>query len=364
MEFPSYAKFDTWHKIAAIKSIIAKRLTEYPKAICSYSGGSDSDIMLHLLETVRKQFLLPPIKYIFVNTGLEIVATKRHVEEVQNIYDVEIETIRPKMSIITSARKYGIPFISKVISDRLKNIYLHNTPFELFYEYQKTENKQSFMEYLYKKYPNQKQGLQFICSCNTKGVFKDNTQISIISTKYLLEFLIENRPNFKISAECCNKCKKQPLKKAQKGYELIITGERYCEGGERTAMKDKNTCFLEYGENQYRLKPIFFLTNEDKRLYKDYYNIKFSNAYELYGLKRTGCCGCPISATAVKDLELIGEYEPNIKKAAWNIFGDSYLFRQQFNEFKRKKKLEFERQKRLEFADGSVQLELFREEDG
>lgn len=57
---PAYADFDAPAKFAAIQSMIAKRLIQHPNAICSYSGGSDSDIMLHLIETVRKMFNLPP----------------------------------------------------------------------------------------------------------------------------------------------------------------------------------------------------------------------------------------------------------------------------------------------------------------
>jgi predicted phosphoadenosine phosphosulfate sulfurtransferase len=78
---PAYADFDAPAKFEAIKSIIAKRLIQYPNAICSYSGGSDSDIMLHLIETVRGLFGLPPIAYCFFNTGLEMEAAKRHVRE-------------------------------------------------------------------------------------------------------------------------------------------------------------------------------------------------------------------------------------------------------------------------------------------
>lgn len=62
--------------------------------------------------------------------------------------------------------------------------------------------------------------------------------------------------------------------------------------------------------------------------------IKYSDAYEVYGLTRTGCCGCPISYKAVKDLEMIAPYEPNVVKAAWNIFGDSYRYRMQYNAYK------------------------------
>lgn len=57
---PAYADFNAPAKFAAIQSMIAKRLIQYPNAICSYSGGSDSDIMLHLIETVQQNVQSPP----------------------------------------------------------------------------------------------------------------------------------------------------------------------------------------------------------------------------------------------------------------------------------------------------------------
>ena len=69
---PAYADFDAPAKFQAIESIVAKRLVEHPHATCSYSGGSDSDILLDLIERVRKMFELPPVDYAFFNTGLEM----------------------------------------------------------------------------------------------------------------------------------------------------------------------------------------------------------------------------------------------------------------------------------------------------
>ena len=54
-ERPDYADFDAPAKFEAIKSIIAKRLTQHPKAICSYSGGSDSDILIEItVKSIKK----------------------------------------------------------------------------------------------------------------------------------------------------------------------------------------------------------------------------------------------------------------------------------------------------------------------
>lgn len=93
---PPYADFEAPSKFEAIKSIIARRMKEHPNAMCSYSGGSDSDIMLHLIEQVREMFQLPPVKYYFFETGLEMAATRRHVKEQAEKYGVEIITVRPK----------------------------------------------------------------------------------------------------------------------------------------------------------------------------------------------------------------------------------------------------------------------------
>lgn len=88
---PDYADFDSPAKFEAIKSIIAKRLREHPNAICSYSGGSDSDIMIDLIERTRAMFELPPIKYVFFNTGLEMKATRDHVKYVAEKYHMEVK---------------------------------------------------------------------------------------------------------------------------------------------------------------------------------------------------------------------------------------------------------------------------------
>ena len=39
----------------------------------------------------------------------------------------------------------------------------------------------------------------------------------------------------------------------------------------------------------------------------------------------------------MEDLEKIQKYEPNVVKAAWNIFGKSYEYRKKYNEYKKKR---------------------------
>lgn len=333
---PAYADFYPPQKFQAIQSIIAKRLKQHPKAICSYSGGADSDILLHLVETTRKMFNFPPIKYVFFNTGLEMKATKDHVAEAAEKYGIEIETVRPKVNIVQATRKHGIPFVSKIMSAGLDEWQKKGVPMSIADEYAQAEDKEAKRAELKERYPKCESLINFICCCNAKGEPRPNIQLVINSSRYMRDFVTEFPPDFKISAKCCDYCKKQIAHSIQKDYDMVITGERRDEGGMRSVPRKDNTsmCFTETADGKYRLRPLYYVSDSDKAWYKEEYGIRYSDAYEVYGLKRTGCCGCPISYRAVDDLELIGKYEPNVAKAAWAIFGKSYEYRRKYNEYK------------------------------
>ena len=114
---PEYADYDPPEKFQAIMGIIMTRLREHPDAICSYSGGSDSDILIDMIEEARKIVpSLPKVQYVFFNTGLEMKATKDHVKETAEKYGVEIVECRPEVNIVQATRKYGQPFVSKIMS--------------------------------------------------------------------------------------------------------------------------------------------------------------------------------------------------------------------------------------------------------
>ena len=357
---PAYADFDAPRKFIAIQSIIARRLKEHPKSICSYSGGADSDILIDLIERTRKMFGLPPVKYAFFNTGLEMQATKDHVKATAEKYGVEIETYRPKVNIVKASRTYGIPFVSKIMSAGLSEWQKKGIPLSIADEYEKAEDKATKRKELKERYPNCESVINFLCCCNSGGEPRPNIQLVINSSKYMRDFISECPPDFQISAKCCDYCKKQLAHSVQKDYDMIITGERRAEGGMRSVPRKDNTalCFTETSSGQYRLRPLYYVTDADKAWYKDYYGIRYSDAYEVYGLTRTGCCGCPISYKAVEDLEKIRPYEPNLVKAAWNIFGKSYEYREKYNAYK-KARMDAERKKGKDFQmDGQLRMEV------
>lgn len=333
---PDYADFDSPKKFDAITSIIAKRLREHPNAICSYSGGSDSDIMLDLIERTREMFSLPPVKYTFFDTGLEMKAIKDHVKVTAEKYGVEIETQRPKVNIVQASRLHGIPFVSKIMSGGLSEWQKKGVPLSIADEYDQAEDKSAKRKELKERYPKCESLINFICCCNGAGEPRPNIQLVINSSKYMRDFIAEYPPDFKISAKCCDYCKKQLAHRVQKDFEMIITGERRDEGGMRSVPRKDNTslCFTETANGQFRLRPLYYVSDKDKAWYKERYEIRYSDAYEVYGLTRTGCCGCPISYKAVDDLEKIRPYEPNLVKAVWSVFGKSYEYRKKYNEYK------------------------------
>lgn len=344
---PAYADFDAPRKFVAIEAIVARRLKEHPNAVCSYSGGSDSDILIDLIERTREVFSLPPVKYVFFNTGLEMKAIKDHVKATAEKYGVEIEEVRPKVNIVKASRTYGIPFVSKIMSAGLSEWQKKGVPLSIAEEYDKAEDKEAKRKEMKDRYPGCESLINFLCCCNSSGEPRPNIQLVINSSKYMRDFISECPPDFQISAKCCDYCKKQIAHSVQKDYDMIITGERRDEGGMRSVPRKDNTalCFTETSSGQYRLRPLYYVSDADKAWYKEYYGIRYSDAYELYGLTRTGCCGCPISHKAVADLEKIRPYEPNLVKAAWNIFGKSYLYREKYNDYK-KKRMELERLKK------------------
>lgn len=364
---PDYADFDAPAKFNTLFGIIGRRLREHPKAICSYSGGSDSDILLDMIERVREMFGLPPVKYVFFNTGLEMEATKRHVREMAEKYGVEIETVRPKINIVNATRKYGIPFVSKIMSAGLEGVQKKGIPLSIHDEFNQAQDKTAKRAELKQRYPGCESTINFLCCCNSKGEPRPDIQLVINSSKYMLDFIRENPIPFRVSNECCNWCKKDIAHKVQKGYDMVITGERRDEGGMRSVPRSasegvQTMCFTETADGQFRFRPLYYVSDADKAWYKEYYGLRYSDAYEVYGFKRTGCCGCSISARAVEDLEMLRPYEPNLVKAAWNIFGPSYRYRKQYDEYRRKRLAEDKarakeekQRKKLTYAGGGAE---------
>jgi 3'-phosphoadenosine 5'-phosphosulfate sulfotransferase (PAPS reductase)/FAD synthetase len=293
------------------------KLKRCKSAVCSISGGSDSDIVIDIcakLDTERK------VTYVFFDTGLEFQATKDHIKRLEGKYGVVIHTEKATKPIPTCCREFGVPFLSKQVSEYIYRLQRHNFKWE-----------DEGFETLCKKYPKCKSALKWWCNTAQSEMF------NIRRNKWLKEFIILNPPDFKISNKCCIYAKKLPSKKFKEkgGFDLGIQGVRRAEGGARTAAY-KN-CFspaTDTSIDEYR--PVFWYVKQTKETYKETYDITHSDCYEVWGLPRTGCSGCPYARDFECELEATKKYEPKLYKALIKVFGKSYEYTRKYREFQKK----------------------------
>lgn len=292
------------------------KLKRCVKAVCSVSGGSDSDIVTDICASLDKE---NKITYVFFDTGLEFQATKKHLKELEEKYGIEIKKEKAVKPIPLCCREYGVPFLSKQVSEFIERLQRHNF---------KWEDKP--FEDLLKEYPTCKAALRWWC--NEWG---EKSKFNINYNKHLKEFMIKNPPKFRISNKCCHYAKKLVAKRFKEagGFDLSIQGVRKAEGGARSSAY-KN-CFTPASDktiDEYR--PVFWFKKDTKDSYKKTYGITYSDCYEVWGLPRTGCSGCPYAQDFENELEATKIYEPKLYKALIKVFGASYEYTRAYRKFK------------------------------
>lgn len=297
------------------------------KPICSISGGSDSDIMLDMLyriDTDRK------VTYVFFDTGLEMLATKDHIEDLKEKYGIEIHTIKPKVPAAAAVKKIGWPFWSKQDSEYISRLQKHGFKWE----------DKPFDE-LYAEYPDCKAALRWWC--NEWG---ENSRIGVGHSSYLKEYMIQNPPPVLFSQKCCENCKKKPALSAVRefGADLELIGVRKAEGGARSTVY--KSCFAENSHRGTKMHfPIFWFTDSDKKAYCEQFGVVHSRAYTEYGCKRTGCAGCPFGSGFENELKMLEEHEPKLARAVENIFAPSYEYTRRYRVFKEQMKEKIKKEK-------------------
>lgn len=298
------------------------KLREYDSIVCSVSGGSDSDIVIDLCQKFDTS---DKITYVFFDTGLEYKATKEHLLDLEKKYNIKIQTIKAIKTIPVCCKEYGQPFLSKQVSEWISRLQRHDFKWE-----------DEPFETLYKKYPKCKAALRWWC--NDFGEKDEKSRFNISHNQYLKEFMVLNPPKFKISNKCCHYAKKMTASqvKLSGDYDLNIYGVRKYEGGARgSAYK---TCFSSKNESVDEYRPIFWYLNNNKQTYETFYNVTHSKCYVEYGLKRTGCAGCPYGRNFEEELEIIKNYEPKLYLAVTSIFKEAYDYTRKYKEFVKKEK--------------------------
>lgn len=274
-------------------------LTNNKNILVSVSGGADSDCMIDIVENLIPRDGEHDVTYVWFDTGVEMDATKRHLSFLEKKYDIKIHRERGKMQVAGAVRNVG-----------------EDEPFDV----------------LCAKYPNCKAALRWWCNAWKDEPHKP-LQTEIASARFLKEFMIENPPTFKISSRCCNESKKKVGDSVRKKYrgDIQLVGIRKAEGGVRsTSVK---SCMTDgaHGKQYY---PLFWWKAEDKAAFEATYNIIHSDAYTVYGCKRTGCAGCPFAGHFEDELTMLRQHEPKLANAVEHIFAPSYEYIRAYRIFK------------------------------
>jgi 3'-phosphoadenosine 5'-phosphosulfate sulfotransferase (PAPS reductase)/FAD synthetase len=296
-------------------------LGRHRKVAVSVSGGSDSDIVMDLLELVRPENR--ELAYVFFDTGMEFAVTKRHLGELEGKYGVSIERRRAKVTVAAACARHGIPFIGKDASEMLCRLQSHGFDWRDGAENATPE-----------KYGRCKSALDWFFDRRPPSA-SGKPKFSIARYSMLRDFIAETPPGFKISDKCCDYAKKAVAKefRRDRNPDLIVNGMRRAEGGRRAG--SIKTCFTpSCGDEPDNYRPLWFWTDADKAIYKEWRGLSYSDCYEVRGLKRTGCVGCPCNSKAEWEPGIVGQYEPRLVKAARGVFGASYDYRRRYAEYK------------------------------
>ena len=302
--------------VAKLHSVMSKY--EDKKVVISYSGGTDSDSIMWLYRTLG--YNTPAI---FFDTGIEYDATYKHIDYMRS-EGFEIETVKARLPVPTANKKYGHPIFSKNASEMLDRLQKNGFKFK--------EDGWKTYEELIQLYPTSISAMRWWTN------YFNSASLNVSGTKLLKEFIIENDGiGFKISNKCCYGSKKLPMKEYAKNTKLdmCIMGIRKAEGGIRS-MAYKN-CFIEKKDKSKTYDvylPLFWWKIADRRLFVSEMKFKQNDVYEVYGLPRTGCAGCPFGKDFENELSAMEQYEPKLHKGIKNIFKDSYEWTRKFKEFR------------------------------
>lgn len=240
-------------KLSKLKILAFEKMYE-GKIYVSYSGGKDSEVLLHLVKSV-----IPSVKVVFVDNGMEL-DTRDHAIKKADV------VLRPKYTSSEIWNKYGIPFPSKQQA-------------HYFYQIKNTKSVSHKNRLL-------------------TGYMKDGSKTQFkLSNKWkpLLDTEI------RLSDACCKYLKRDPINKFNKetGFKGII-GTMASDSSQRKKIYLQNGCI---NIKKEICTPLGFWLEQDILQYIKLFNVDYCrSAYgeiiEDKGIlkttlaKRTGCVNC------------------------------------------------------------------------
>lgn len=279
-----------YDRLEVIKTTINKYGEE--NFYISFSGGKDSTVVSKLVDMALPENKIPRV---FINTGIEYNAIVKFVKELAE-QDNRFVIIKPSKPIKETLEKYGYPFKSKLHAKRVHEYHARNN-----------------MSLTIQRYLN--------------GCAKDGS-VSRFKCPNILKYQFDKDYTFNISHLCCEKLKKQPVRKwmEQAGKTIGITGMRREEGGVRV----KLTCILIKNGKAVKFHPLAVVSDDWENWFIEKERIQLCELYyEPYNFERTGCKGCPFALHLQDDLETMERYLPAERKQC------EYIWKPVYEEYRR-----------------------------
>ena len=233
-------------KIAMTRTRIKGWIKEFGEegVYVSFSGGKDSTVLLHI---IREEMGLKNIPAVFVDTGLEYPEIREFVRTFENVV-----WLKPKMNFKQVIEKYGYPFVSKEISQKISEV-------------------KSYMKY----HDGDPSGWYRWDAMN--GNRKDKSGKPSAYNMQKWKFFID--APFDISHKCCHVMKKNPVKKYEKETgRHPITAQMAVESRLRCAEWIKHGCNA-FDKKRPISNPMSFWTEQDVLEYIKQRNIPICSVY-------------------------------------------------------------------------------------
>ena len=242
------------------------------------------------------------IPFVFANTGIELGATLNFVKE----FDYENIVIQnPRKPFAQILKEYGKPALSKIKSEAL-------------YTYQRHLEEPL-------KTARARQMITGIRERNGELIPESRNSYKL-ANKHM--HFIHPDTEIRIANKCCQYMKKYPFKDFAKENDMngVYSGVRVAEGGARAMAYKTCTVVKMNGDKKYITSmPIYDWSDEIVEEFIKHFNIQLSDAYEVYGMTRTGCMGCPFSQNLKSELKVLYDYEPLRYKAIMKWMKDVYM---------------------------------------
>ena len=209
----------------------------------AYSGGKDSEVLKHIMIGMGGKYARTP--FVFSNTGLEMPEILQHVRK-QKKLGCNVVEIRPKKTFDAVWKEYGIPLVSKKVARQIRTMKAGSTG----------------GGHTYKLYD--------------EGITKAGHSAPSWKLSQKWRFLIDE--DIKMSEQCCDFLKKEPIATFEKANSLKgrgITGMMADEGGYRESMTQCNT----FTGAKAKSNPMLFWTQQDVWEYIEKYNVEICNVY-------------------------------------------------------------------------------------